>query len=58
MESQYNHFLTQMDQTMQDLRKEVEKEKIAAEQDRLRKIQVKFNIYKTSALDCTTLNSN
>lgn len=39
MESQYNHFLTQMDQTMQDLRKEVEKEKIAAEQERLKKIQ-------------------
>lgn len=39
MESQYNHFLTQMDQTMQDLRKEMEKEKIAAEQERLRKIQ-------------------
>jgi hypothetical protein len=40
-----------MDQTMQDLRKEVEKEKIAAEQERLKKIQVIFNIYKTSGLD-------
>ncbi|XP_076076896.1 unconventional myosin-VI-like isoform X1 [Mytilus galloprovincialis] len=39
MESQYNHFLTQMDQTMQDLRKEMEKEKVAAEQERLKKIQ-------------------
>ena len=42
MQRTMNHLLSQMDQTFQDLRKKLEDEKIKAEQERLRKIQVCF----------------
>ena len=40
MKRTYNHLLTQMDQTFQNLRKKLDEQKVKEEQERLRKIQV------------------
>ena len=45
----YEAVMKEMDKTLGDLKKMLEKQKIAEEQDRLRKIQVVTHIYRMTS---------